>query len=240
MQLQDRQVVIIGGSSGIGFATAKLAKEMGAKLTITGRNSDKLKQAAIALGNIRTIVADVLDEMQVQEIFQDIETVDHLFLTAGSLTRSETDGKIANAIMEELKYPIAERIFGAIYAIHHVLPKMSAGSITLMSGLFAARPVPGVATIAAAVAGVEAMTRTLALELVPIRVNAVCPGYIDTSLLKAAFGDRYQQTLQAQAETLPVNRIGTAEEVAQAVLLLMTNGFMTGEILHVDGGGRLI
>ncbi|MGL5075715.1 MAG: SDR family oxidoreductase, partial [Waterburya sp.] len=163
-----------------------------------------------------------------------------LFLTAGSLTRSETDGKIANATMEELKYPIAERVFGAIYAIRYVLPKMSAGSITLMSGLFATRPVPGVATIAAAVAGVEAMTRTFALELAPIRVNAVCPGYIDTPLLQTAFGDNYEQTLKAQAATLPTKRIGTAEEVAQAVLLLMTNGFITGEILHVDGGGKLI
>lgn len=109
-----------------------------------------------------------------------------------------------------------------------------------MSGLFATRPVPGVSMIAAAVAGVEAMTKTLALKLALIRVNAVCPSYIDTPLLQTAFGDGYEQTLQAQAATLPTKRIGTAEEVAQAVLLLMTNGFITGEILHVDGGGRLI
>lgn len=242
MKLKDCQVVIIGGSSGIGLATAQIGLDMGAKVTITGRSAEKLEQAAACLGNVHTIVTDVSDEMQVRQVFQDLDRVDHLFVAAGSLRtgRDENDGKIASTSVEELKYPIEERIFGAIYTIHHALPKMREGSITLMSGLFSTRPISGVATIAAAVAGIEAITRTLALELAPIRVNAVCPGYIDTPLLQAAFGDRYEQITKMQAENLPTKRIGTAEEVAEAVLLLMANKFITGEILHVDGGGRLI
>lgn len=242
MQLKDQQVVIIGGSSGIGFATAKLAQDYGANIAIAARTAEKLEKAAAALENVRTTVADVSVEAEVQQIFQALHQVDHLFVAAGSLTggRTETDGKIASTPLEELLRPIEERVFGAIYAIRHALPKMSKGSITLMSGLFSTRPIPGVSTTAAAVAGIEAMTRALALELSPIRVNAVCPGYIDTPLIQAAFGDRYEQIIQAQAATLPLKRIGTAEEIAQAILFLMTNSFMTGEILHVDGGGRLI
>ncbi len=96
------------------------------------------------------------------------------------------------------------------------------------------------AVVAAAVGGIEAMTRGLALELAPIRVNAIAPGYIDTPLLKAAFENQYERVVKAQAATLPTQRIGTVEETAKAILFLMTNGFITGESLHIDGGGRLI
>lgn len=238
MELQNQQVVIIGGSSGIGLATASLALSYGANVTIAARNQQKLQQSVEKLGsNVGSVVADIMDESQVEQIFQGLERVDHLFVAAGSL---EAGGLITGASIEKLKHPIAERIYGAIYAVRHAVPKMTSGSITLMSGLFSSRPMPGSATTAAAVAGIEAMARTLALELSPIRVNAVCPGYIDTSLLANAFGDNYQQVIQSQAATLPAKRIGSAQEVAQSVVFMMTNGFMTGEILHIDGGGRLV
>ncbi len=127
-----------------------------------------------------------------------------------------------------------------IYAIRHATPRMSGGSITLMSGLFSSRPISGAAVVAATVSGIEAMARALALELSPIRVNAIAPGYIDTPLLKEAFSNHYEQVVKAQAATLPTKRIGTAEETAQAILFLMTNGFVNGEVLHIDGGGRFV
>lgn len=156
------------------------------------------------------------------------------------LGASLASGTIVDTPLTELSRPINERIWGAIHAIRHAVPKMSSGSITLISGLFSSRPVAGMAVIAAAVGGIEAMTRALALELSPLRVNAIAPGYIDTPLLKAAFEDRYEGVIKNQAATLPTKRIGTAEEAARAILFLMTNGFMTGEILHIDGGGRYI
>jgi NAD(P)-dependent dehydrogenase (short-subunit alcohol dehydrogenase family) len=238
MELKNQQVVIIGGSSGIGLATASLALSYGANVTIAARNQQKLQQSVEKLGsNVRSVVADIMDESQVERIFQSLERVDHLFVAAGSL---EAGGLISGASIEKLKHPIAERIYGAIYAVRHAVPKMKSGSITLMSGLFSTRPMPGSATTAAAVAGIEAMARTMALELSPIRVNAVCPGYIDTPLLANAFGESYQQIIQSQAATLPAKRVGSAQEVAQSVVFMMTNGFMTGEILHIDGGGRLV
>lgn len=236
MQLKDRSVVIIGGSSGIGFITAQLAKEYGANVTIAGRSQDKLRQAANELGGVKTAIADISQEADICKLFAGLESVDHLIVLGGSLA----SGKIVDTPIAELGRPIDERIWGAIYAIRHAVPKMSSGSITLISGLFSSRPVAGMAVVAAAVGGIEAMTRALALELSPLRVNAIAPGYIDTPLLKAAFADRYEGVIKAQAATLPTKRIGTAEEAARAILFLMTNGFMTGEILHIDGGGRYV
>jgi NAD(P)-dependent dehydrogenase (short-subunit alcohol dehydrogenase family) len=236
VQLKDRQVVIIGGSSGIGLATAQLAQEEGAVVTITGRSEDKLRRAASTLGGVKTAIVDVVNEMDIHRVFNECDRVDHLVLLGGSLA----SGTIRDTALEELGRPIAERLWGAIHTIRYATPKMSGGSITLTSGLFSVRPIVGMAVGAAAVGGIEAMTRALALELAPIRINAIAPGYIDTPLLKAAFEDRYEGVVKAQAATLPTQRIGTAEETAKAILFLMTSGFITGEILHIDGGGRLI
>lgn len=236
MQLNNRNVVIIGGSSGIGFATAELAQARGAIVTITGRNSAKLDRAAKVLGNISTAIVDITNEADLQQLMGRFEHIDHLVVLGAGLS----SGKVVDTALQELGRPIQERIWGAIYAIRHAAPKMSDGSITLMSGLFSTRPVAGMAMAAAAVGGIEAMSRALALELAPIRVNAIAPGYIDTPLLQAAFADQYESVVKAQSATLPVKRIGTAEEAARCILLLMTTGFMTGEVLHLDGGGRYL
>ena len=236
MQLKQQSIVIIGGSSGIGFATAKLALAYGADVTITGRWEDKLRLAAQELGGVRTIVVDIAREPDVHQLFEELERVDHLVVLGASLA----SGKIFDTPLEELGRPINERVWGAIYAIRHAIPKMSDGSITLTSGLFSSRPIAGMAVVAAALGGIEAMTRALALELPPLRVNAIAPGYIDTPLLQAAFEERYEQVVKAQAATLPVQRIGTASEAATAILFLIMSGFITGSVLHLDGGGRFV
>jgi NAD(P)-dependent dehydrogenase (short-subunit alcohol dehydrogenase family) len=235
MQLKGQHVVIVGGSSGIGLATAHLAKTEGASVTITGRSDDKLRRAADTLGGAKTAIADVANETDLRQVFAACDRVDHLVILGASLV----SGTIRDASLEDLGRPITERLWGAIHTIRYAAPKMTGGSITLTSGLFSERPVAGMAVVAAAVGGIEAMTRALALELAPIRINAIAPGYIDTPLLKAAFEDQYERVVKAQAATLPTQRIGTAEETAKAILFLMTSGFITGEILHIDGGGRL-
>lgn len=236
MQLKNRNVVIIGGSSGIGFATAKLAQELGAAVTITGRSQDKLDRAAEQLSHVKTSIVEVTNEADVQQLMAQFEHIDHLVVLGASLA----SGTVVDASLAELNRPIAERIWGAIYAVRHAAPKMSDGSITLMSGLFSTRPIAGMAIAAAAVGGIEAMSRALALELAPIRVNAIAPGYIDTPLLQAAFEDQYESVVKTQAATLPLKRIGTSEEAARSILFLMTTGFITGEVLHLDGGGRYV
>jgi NAD(P)-dependent dehydrogenase (short-subunit alcohol dehydrogenase family) len=236
MQLKDKNVVIIGGSSGIGLATAHIAQSEGAVVTITGRSEDKLRQAANDLGGAKTAILDIAKEADIRQLFTDCHSIDHLVVLGASLS----SGAIRDATLEDLSRPIIERILGSIQVIRYAIPKMSGGSITLTSGLLSSRPVVGMAADAAAVGGIEAMTRALALELTPVRINAVAPGYIDTPLLRAAFDDRYEEIVKAQSAILPAQRIGTSEETAKAIVFLMTSGFITGEILHIDGGGRLI
>ena len=126
------------------------------------------------------------------------------------------------------------------YVVRHAAPKMTQGSITFTSGGLSSRPRVGSAMLTAALAGVEAMTPALALELAPIRVNTVTPGLIDTPLLHHAYGAEREAIMANRAAVLPGKRVGTAEEVAQVMLMLMTNAYMTGEVLHIDGGGRFV
>lgn len=236
MQLKDQNVVIIGGSSGIGLATAYLSQSQGAVVTITGRSENKLRRAANDLGVAKTAILDIAKEADIHQLFIDCHSINHLVILGASLAL----GGIRDAPLEDLSCPITDRLLGAIQVIRHAIPKMSGGSITLMSGLLASRPVVGMAAVAAAIGGIEAMTRALALELAPIRVNAIAPGYIDTPMLRAALNDQYEDVVKAQSAILPMQRIGTAEETARAIVFLMTSGFITGEILHIDGGARLI
>ncbi|WP_448951848.1 SDR family oxidoreductase [Labrys neptuniae] len=236
LPLQDRQVVVIGGSSGIGLAVADLASRNGARPVIVGRNAERLQAAAEAT-NARTIVADLAVPQAVHAGFAGLDRIDHLVITAGTVRLDP----LRDLTPEGIEAVIAERIAGPLLAIQAALPLLASdGSITLTSAQLAMRPLPVGALMAGAVAAVEAMTRALALELGPVRVNAVAPGFVDTPLLDPLLGAGKAAVIEKTTATLPVKRIGRAEEIAEAILLLMRNGFITGEVLHVDGGGRLV
>jgi NAD(P)-dependent dehydrogenase (short-subunit alcohol dehydrogenase family) len=126
------------------------------------------------------------------------------------------------------------------YVVRHAAPKMTDGSITLTSGGLSSRPRLGTAMLTTALAGVEALTPALALELAPVRVNVVTPGLIDTPLLHTAYGAERDTMVTTRAGLLPGKRIGTADEVAAVMLMLMTNAYITGAVLHIDGGGRYV
>ncbi len=238
MLLSDSKVVILGGSTGIGFATAKAASAEGARVTIAGRSPEKLKAAQAALGNrIETVVLDVNDEASVRNLFQRMDRIDHIFVTAGSpahAPRLEIDTKLLRLAMET-------RFLGALYASKYGAPKIRGnGSITFMSGSTTTRPLPGEPVATASCAAVEALARALALELAPVRVNAITPGYIDTPFLDEILGERKEAILAAAAATLPAKRIGRAEEAADGVLFLMKNEYVTGIALLIDGGYHLV
>jgi NAD(P)-dependent dehydrogenase (short-subunit alcohol dehydrogenase family) len=236
MTLQGAHVVVIGGSSGIGLATAKLARQAGATLTIAGRSQDKLRQAQQQLGEVRTVAADITHEADVGQVFEGLSRVDHVVVAAGTIQ----NGRIVDNDLATLRRIIDERIWGVIYVVRHAAPKMTQGSITFTSGGLSSRPRVGSAMLTTALAGVEAMTPALALELAPIRVNTVTPGLIDTPLLHHTYGAEREAIMANRAAVLPGKRVGTAEEVAQAMLMLMTNAYITGEVLHIDGGGRFV
>ena len=236
MQLQGAQVVVIGGSSGIGLAVATLARQAGADITIAGRSQDKLAQAQRTLGEVRTVAADITDEAQIGQVFAGIKHVDHVVIAAGTIV----NGRIVDNDLANLRRIIDERIWGVTYVVRHAAPKMTRGSMTFTSGGLSSRPRLGTAMLTTALAGVEAMTPALALELAPVRVNTVTPGLIDTPLLSHTYGAERDTMVKNRAALLPGKRIGTAEEVAQAMLMLMTNEYITGAVLHIDGGGRYV
>lgn len=235
--LDNQQVVIFGGSSGIGLAAASQAKHLGAKLTLAGRSREKLKRAADSLGGARVVVADITQRAAVEAVFTGMERVDHLVITAGTFNA----GRVAETDPDALLRALDERIAGPLYAIKAALPLFAQrGSITLMGGQLSDRPTGnGVAVISAAVRGVEALAGALAQELKPIRVNVVAPGFTDTPLFDV-LGENSKSFLQQVAESLPVGRVGRAEEIGSAILFMMTNSYVNGEVLHIDGGGRLV
>jgi len=238
MSLSNSTVVVLGGSSGIGLATARIAQAEGAQVIITGRSSSRLEQAlaALAPGAIGTVL-DATDETGTAAFFADLTSLDHVFITAGELV---LDSKLAPATAA-LHPALDTRFWGAVYAAKYAAPKLRAGgSITLMSGTAARRPLPGASVATASCAAVDGLARALALDLAPIRVNTIQPGYTDTPLFDGIFGAQRDEILAAAGAKLPVGRIGRPEEIADAVLFLMKNGYVTGINLVVDGGGVLV
>lgn len=155
---------------------------------------------------------------------------------------SDRRAKLQKHVAEaDLSRVLNERLIGPLLAIKTALPLLHAGSaITLTSGQFASRPAATGGVVAGALAAVESMARALAIELSPMRVNAVSPGWVDTPLFDAILGESKRQALERTASTLLTRNIGRPEDIAQAILFLMINRFVTGEVLHVDGGGRWV
>jgi len=237
--LKNKRVVITGGSSGIGFATAKMAVESGAEVIIAGRSKDKLATAKHAIGNtVQTKVLDVSDENSVISFFNEIENFDHLITpAAGSVMGPflEQDSKNVISFIES-------KLLGQYYTVKHAVPKLNkTGSITLFSGIVSRKPFVGGSSFAMAAGAIESLTRCLALELAPIRVNCITPGIIATEIWDSLMPkDMQEQTFSQFASQLPSGRVGTADDVCKAISYLLSNTFVTGSIVDVDGGHRVI
>ena len=162
--------------------------------------------------------------------------VDHVFIPAGTRTL----GKILDTHPDMFRQSLEERIFGPLYIIRAAVPKMpKTGSITLVSSINADRPMPGRAMATVAATAARTLTHCLALELAPIRVNAVSLGWIDTPLVRELLKDKYDSIIPFVSEQIPVQRIGKPEEVAEVVIMLMSHGYINGEILNLTGGEHI-
>ncbi len=230
MTLAGKKVVVVGGSSGIGLATAELAKSQGAEVVIASRSAAKLEPVAARL-KIAAIPADVTSDQSVAELFKRTGPVDHVVLTAAQLRT----GPFKTVAMEDVRATMEGKFWGA-WRVAREAEIRAGGSLTLVTGFLSVRPRPNSAIISAANGALESLARALALELAPVRVNAVSPGVIDTPIRAAMPEAARKEMLAKTAAALPVGRIGMAEDIAQQITSFMNNGFATGSIVYVDGG----
>lgn len=235
--LKDKKVVIIGGSSGIGFESARQIIAQGAEVIIASRSEDKLQKTKEQLGaSVTVFTLDTTQEQQVQSFFEKVGEFDHLVVSAAETFGGsflQTDTAQARQLFEN-------KFWGQYFAAKYGAQKISPhGSIILFSGVVAYKSMVGSSILGAVNAAVSNLGQTLALELAPIRVNIVSPGIIDTPS-RSKMPEETRNNFYATVENkLPVKRIGRAEDVAQGVLYLLQNSFVTGTVLHVEGGHTL-
>ncbi len=228
--INNRHVVVVGGSSGIGQAVAELASHAGARVTILGR---KAKPAE----GIAARQVDITETAQLAGVFAELGPIDHLVVTAGARIGSPA---LVDLQRDVLQLAFDTKLFAALFVIQAALPQLAErGSITLTSGLLSRKVSPGSLLKSTLNAAIEVMGKSLARELAPRRVNVVSPGVTDTAAWGEAASEVRQSTLLRIGAGLPLGRVGQPEEVAQAYLLAMQNEFMTGSVIDIDGGGLL-
>jgi NAD(P)-dependent dehydrogenase (short-subunit alcohol dehydrogenase family) len=239
MDLHDQRVVILGGTSGIGLATAKAAAGLGAAVTVVSRRPASVEAALADLPPGTTgRSADLTNADQVGRLFADLGPIDHLVFTAGEPLALMNIGSLD---LEQAREFFALRYFGALSAVRAAVPQLRrGGSITLTTGIAARRPGPGWAVAASICGAVEALTRALAVELAPIRVNAVSPGVVRSPLWASMTRESRDQLYRDTAAAIPAGRVGEVDDIAQAYLFCLTQPFATGSILTVDGGAVLV
>ncbi|MBO9406840.1 SDR family oxidoreductase [Shimia sp. R9_1] len=233
--LKDKHVVIVGGGSGMGKATAELAAYFGARVTIASRDADKLTKVAAAIeGEVVVAPVDTTDEAAVKAWAAGLGAVDHLVISASSAAH----GAYADLPTGELRAMFEAKFIGPYVTAREVLLHLNpSASITLFSGVLSRRPSAGATGLAAVNAAVETLTKGLAQELAgQARVNCISPGMVATATY-AAMPEAARTEMYAQVgDALPVGRVGEAAEIAQAVIFAMTNPFLTGSVIDVDGG----
>jgi len=239
MTLQGSRIVILGGTSGIGLATARAAAAEGARVVVASSRAERVRDALAELpGGAEGHAADLSSEEAVRALFARVGPFDHLVYTAGETLAL---GEVARTDLGAARDYMGVRLWGAWAAVKHGAPLVRpGGSIVLTSGIVARRPGRGWALGATITAAIEGFTRALAVEVAPVRVNAVSPGVVRTPLWSGMSEDEREAMYATRGASLPVGRVGEAEDLAEAYLFLMRERFATGQVVVVDGGGVLV
>ncbi|HEY2662496.1 MAG TPA: SDR family oxidoreductase [Caulobacteraceae bacterium] len=239
MDLNGKRIVILGGTSGIGLAVAQAAAGEGAQAVIVSSNSDRLDRALSSLpAGAEGRVANLLSSLEVAALFEDLGDFDHLVYTAGEalqIAPLKTMDISAARSFFELRY------WGALTAAKAAQGKLRpGGSIVFTSGVAGARPGGGWSVAASICSAMEGLTRALAVELAPIRVNIVSPGVVRTALWREMDESAREALYASEAGRLPVGHVAEASEIADGYLYLMRQTYATGQVLALDGGGLLV
>lgn len=234
---ENSRVIIAGGSSGIGLATAALLTAEKAHVTITGRAAGRLQEAAEALPVAATAVVDGNDRPALDQFFAAQHSIDHLVI---ALSGAKGAGMFKDLSLDDLREGFEGKFWPQLQTLQAALPYMRpGGSITLITAISSIAKAPGTAGLAAINGGIEAMIPGLAKELQPLRINAVSPGVVDTPWWDFLPAAAKEDTFKAYAAQLPTGKVAAATDIAEAVLFLMRNGNTTGTVLRCDGGFSL-
>ncbi|ANS69202.1 short-chain dehydrogenase/reductase SDR [Streptomyces lincolnensis] len=239
MSLQGQRIVVVGGTAGIGRAVAEAAAREGAGVVVASRRRESVDAALKRLPEgTEGHVLDATDEEAVRGFFERIGGFDHLVYTAGEPLLLES---LADSDLGRARRFLDTRLWGAYTAVKYGAPAIRpGGSVVLTTGTAGRRPMPGTTVAASLCGAMESLTRALALEIAPVRVNVVSPGVVRTELWRELPRADRDGLFAASAAALPVGRVGEAEDVAEAYLYLMRNGYSTGATVVVDGGGLLV
>jgi NAD(P)-dependent dehydrogenase (short-subunit alcohol dehydrogenase family) len=237
-ELAGQTVVVIGGSSGIGFETARRARAEGADVILAGRNPERLKQAALELGARSTAAFDANDPAALKRFFQTAPTpIDHVMVTAGGPHYKP----LLEMDLEEARRAISEHMLLALEVARNAAGKVRpGGTLLFMSGTGGRRPRVGLGIISTVTAAMPTLIASLALELAPIRVNLIAPGFVDTPLSASLLGDQLDARRDQLRAILPIRRVVGPADVAALAVHIMTNTALTGATYDVDGGQQLL
>lgn len=243
MSLAGRRIVLIGGSSGIGLATAKAAVARGASVVVAGRSAERLDSARHEIGGqVETRSLDATEEASVAGFFTAVGAHDHVAVLVPTVPDAEARKSVrgfADTPQDTMEIVMRHKFWCQVYCARHARRHLRpGGSIVFITGQAHRKSLPNYPLVAAADAAVEALARELAREFAPLRVNVVAPGLIETPLIRG-LPPGHRDALEALVGPQPVPRMGAVEEIADAILWIMGNGFATGTVLEVDGGYKL-
>jgi NAD(P)-dependent dehydrogenase (short-subunit alcohol dehydrogenase family) len=234
--LESQTVLIVGRGTGIARAVTLAARDAGARVVVANRNPKSLTEDYKGEPGVTSVMIDLTDEESISALAKSLGTVDHVVSTASARAR----GRIADLDRDAVRLSFDTKVIGPLMLAKHFGPRMKAGSsFVIFSGIAATKIAVGTMAVAITNAAADVLARSLALELAPIRVNAISPGVIDTGAWDA-LGDEGKANYFADiASRNPVGRIGTIDDIGSGVLFAMTNTFLTGQTLHIDGGEAL-
>ena len=234
--LKDQTVLVIGRGSGLARAIALAAQDAGAQVVAAGRDPDALAAAYAGEPGISTETVDLTDEASIAALGERLGSLDHVVSTASARAR----GRVPDLDRDAIRLSFDTKVIGPLMLAKHFAPRMpETGSFTLFSGAAAFKIAVGTLAVALTNGAADTLARSLALELAPIRVNAISPGVIDTGAWDG-LGEQGKADYFARiSKANPVRRIGTADDVANTVLYALTSTFLTGQTLHIDGGEQL-